>query len=80
MVSERASPACTVTFSRLHDPSLTDASHGTAITGMFNAHQGLLSVGLTSLTRDEVPREGCRYAEEVPSGVQAGRRGGCPSR
>ena len=37
---------------------------------------GLLQVRLTSLTRDEVPREGCRYAEEVPPGVQAGRRQG----
>ena len=34
---------------------------------------GLLQVRLTSLTRDEVSREGCRYAEEVPRGVQAGR-------
>jgi RHS repeat-associated protein len=32
---------------------------------------GLLHVRLTFLTRDEVPREGCRYAEEVPTGVQA---------
>ena len=41
MVSGRASrPACTVTLSRRHDPSLalTDASHSIAIAGMFNAH------------------------------------------
>jgi hypothetical protein len=32
---------------------------------------GLLRVRLTCLSRDEVSREGCRYAEEVPAGVQA---------
>lgn len=32
---------------------------------------GLLRVWLTSLTRDGVPRKGCRYAEEVSAGVQA---------
>jgi hypothetical protein len=32
---------------------------------------GLLHVRLTFLSRDEVSREGCRYAEEVPAGVQA---------
>lgn len=39
-------------------------------------HMGLLQGRLTSLTRDGVPREGCRYAEEVPRGVQAGCRAG----
>jgi cellulose synthase/poly-beta-1,6-N-acetylglucosamine synthase-like glycosyltransferase len=33
--------------------------------------RGLLPLRLTSLTRDEVPREGCCYAEEVSAGVQA---------
>ena len=41
---------------------------------------GLLQGRLTSLTRDGVPREGCRHAEEVPRGVQARRRAGRPSR
>jgi hypothetical protein len=31
---------------------------------------GLLRLRLTSFMRDEVPRGGCRYAEEVSAGVQ----------
>ena len=41
---------------------------------------GLLQVRLTSLTRDEVSREGCCYAEEVPPRVQAGCGQGRSSR
>lgn len=41
---------------------------------------GLLQVELTALSRGAVPREGCRYAEEVPAGVQAGSRHGRSSR
>ena len=33
--------------------------------------EGLLRVWLTSLTRNEVSRKGCRHAEEVSAGVQA---------
>ncbi len=40
------------------------------------ARTGLLQVRLTLLLRDEVSQGECLYAEEVPAGVQAGRRHG----
>ena len=56
------------------------AAEGHVRTTMARLQMGLLQVRLTSVTRDGVPREGCRDAEEVPPGVQAGRGQGRSSR